>query len=116
MIKYFTVNIVTAKNKFKSTLDTITVQEKSKNSKSQDTNLYNLYSYFMQSVGNNIRSSGEYYNNSEVIGKEITLVERINDIVKMINRLEELENEDKERTRICIDALRNSFEIQYFRD
>lgn len=70
----------------------------------------------MQSVGNNIRSSGEYYNNSEVIGKEITLVERINDIVKMINRLEELENEDKERTRICIDALRNSFEIQYFRD
>ena len=49
----------------------------------------------MQSVGNNIRSSGEYYNNSEVIGKEITLVERINDIVKMINRLEELENEDK---------------------
>ena len=27
-----------------------------------------------------------------------------------------LENEDKERTRICIDALRNSFEIQYFRD
>lgn len=70
----------------------------------------------MQSVGNNIRSSGEYYNNSEVIGKEITLVERINDIVKMINRLEELQNKDKERTRICIDALRNSFEIQYFRD
>ena len=116
MIKYFTVNIVTAKNKFKSTLDTITVQEKSKNSKSQDTNLYNLYSYFMQSVGNYIRSSGVYYNNSEVIGQEITLVERINDIAKMINRLEELENEDKERTRICIDALRNSFEIQYFRD
>lgn len=116
MIKYFTENIVTAKNKFKNKLDTITVQEKSKNSKSQNTNVYNLYSYFMQSVGNNIRSSGEYYNNSEVIGKEITLVERINDIVKMINRLEELQNKDKERTRICIDALRNSFEIQYFRD
>ncbi len=69
MIKYFTENIVTAKNKFKNKLDTITVQEKSKNSKSQNTNVYNLYSYFMQSVGNNIRSSGEYYNNSEVIGK-----------------------------------------------
>ena len=36
MIKYFTENIVTAKNKFKNKLDTITVQEKSKNLKSQN--------------------------------------------------------------------------------
>jgi dCMP deaminase len=70
----------------------------------------------MQSVGNNIRSSGEYDKSDEFPGKEITLAKRINHIVKMINRNEELLNPGNERTRICIDALRNSLEIQYFRD
>lgn len=82
----------------------------------KDIKIYNLYTYFMQQIGNNIRSSGNYDDSNEIAGREVTVADRINVLVKAINRLEQLENAGKERTRICIDALRNSVEIQYFRD
>ena len=70
----------------------------------------------MQCVGNNLRSSGTYDSDQEIDGKEITVAERINLLIKAINRSEEIKDNGKEKTRICIDALRNSVEIQYFRD
>ena len=85
-------------------------------STSKDIRIYNLYSYFMQEVGNNIRSSGKYNDATEVAGKEITVANRINTLVKAINQLEEMKDGGDQKTRICIDALRNSVEIQYFRD
>lgn len=87
-----------------------------KESTSKDIKIYNLYTYFMQEVGNNIRSSGSYNNSKEVAGKEVTVANRINVLIKAINLLEEKKNGDNRKTRICIDALRNSVEIQYFRD
>lgn len=115
MIEYFTNDLVNKKNSFSMAIKNITVEEVSEK-EDEDKKIYNLYSYFMQQVGNNIRSSSEYDDNQEKPGKEITIAERINCIVKMINRREELTHAGEERTRICIDALRNSFEIQYFRD
>lgn len=117
MIDYFTKKLVKKKEDFRNTIKNITVEEVVQTEKKDnDKKIYNLYSYFMQLVGNHIRSSGEYDNKEEKAGKEVMLAERINVIVKMINRKEELMNPGKERTRICIDALRNSFEIQFFRD
>lgn len=117
MIQYFTIEIIEKKNRFRDIIKNITVEEVVETErKDKEKKVYNLYSYFMQLVGNNIRSSGEYDSSDEKPGKEITIAERINYIVKMINRNEELTHKGDERTRICIDALRNSFEIQYFRD
>ena len=115
IIDYFTFKLVKTKNDFRLAIRNITVEEVSETD-DEEKKVYNLYAYFMQLIGNNIRSSGEYDNDNEKPGKEITLAERINFIVKMINRNEELMHPGQERTRICIDALRNSFEIQYFRD
>lgn len=78
--------------------------------------IYNLYTYFMQTAGNNIRSSGTYNSSERIAGKEITIAHRIDQVIKYINCFEEIKNPNKEKVRICIDALRNSMEIQYFRD
>lgn len=117
MIDYFAHNLLEKKKEFNDAIKNISVEEVIQNEQSgNEKKIYNLYSYFMQLIGNNIRSSGEYDNDEEKAGKEITIAERINQVVKMINRKEELTHPNRERTRICIDALRNSFEIQYFRD
>ena len=115
MIEYFTEKLVKKKNDFRIAIKNITAEEVIE-TEGKEKQIFNLYSYFMQLVGNNIRSSGEYDNDEEKSGKEIIIAERINYIVKMINRNEELRYPGEERTRICIDALRNSFEIQFFRD
>lgn len=108
----------TKKDKFRNVVKNSTIEEKKANDNATDSEkkIFNLYSYFMQSVGNNIRSSGVYDDNKEYAGKEITVAKRINGLVKAINKYEELSNGGNERTRICIDALRNSVEIEYFRD
>lgn len=117
MIDYFTHDLIEKKKEFNDAIKNISVEEVIQNEQSgNEKKIYNLYSYFMQLIGNNIRCSGEYDNDEEKAGKEITIAERINEVVKMINRKEELNHPNEERTRICIDALRNSFEIQYFRD
>lgn len=115
MINYFTKELVEKKNAFRTAIKNISVEEVAE-TEDDEKKIYNLYAYFMQLIGNNIRSSGEYDVEEEKPGKEITIAERINFIVKMINRNEELIHPGEERTRICIDALRNSFEIQFFRD
>lgn len=106
------------KDKFRNIVKNSTIEEKKTNAESMESEkkIFNLYSYFMQSVGNNIRSSGVYDDSGECAGKEITVAERINGLVKAINKYEEVSNDGNERTRICIDALRNSVEIEYFRD
>ncbi len=132
IIDYFTVTLKQKKNKFRDVLKNRVIENVTDNKEQGEEKLYNLYTYFMQMVGNNIRSSGKYYEEEEIFGKEITVAERIN---KLVNAIKEYEKEinDKynikqengnvnnnsvnhERTRICIDALRNSIEIQYFRD
>lgn len=102
------------KNKFRDVIKYNTIEENAPID--GEEKLFNLYTYFMQCVGNNIRSSGCYDENNEIAGKEITVADRINLLVKAINRYEEISNDGNERSRICIDALRNSVEIQYFRD
>lgn len=112
IIEYFINNIKLKKESFRSILKGYTI-EKNENSEKK---MYNLYTKFMQIVGNNIRSSGLYYDNNEIPGKETIIAQRIDDIVGLISKREEKLNPENVRTRICIDALRNSVEILYFRD
>lgn len=118
MYNYCITTSKVKKEKFRNIVKNSTIEETKTNTESMESEkkIFNLYSYFMQSVGNNIRSSGAYDNSGESAGKEITVAERINGLVKAINKYEEVSNDGNERTRICIDALRNSVEIEYFRD
>ncbi len=118
MYNYCITTSKVKKDKFRNIVKNSTIEEKKTNTESMESEkkIFNLYSYFMQSVGNNIRSSGVYDDSGECAGKEITVAERINGLVKAINKYEEVSNDGNERTRICIDALRNSVEIEYFRD
>lgn len=115
VIDYFSKTVKVKKEKFRDILKDCTI-EKNENGENSEKKIYNLYTKFMQVVGNNIRSSGLYYSNDEIYGKEITVAERIDKIISIVKVRDKNSNCEYPRTRICIDALRNSVEIQYFRD
>lgn len=114
VINVFTKKLSEKKNEFRSLLKDYTIENKSVSDNKKE--ILNLYTYFMQIAGNNIRSSGEYNNSSRYAGREVSVAQRINRLIKYISRREELIDPDNEKIRVCIDALRNSMEIQYFRD
>ena len=66
--------------------------EKEAETEKQDKKIYDFYTYFMQTIANNLRSSGKVYSDEEVAGKEIIIADRINRIIRAINRYEELSN------------------------
>ena len=74
----------------------------------------NLYTFFMQKVGNNIRSSGNPYNDAYSEDNFYQVANRINSIVKLIRKYDEIQG--VEYTRICVDAIRNPYEAFYFKD
>lgn len=81
----------------------------------------NLYTYLLQLIGNNIRSSGNPYKSEFNSDNFYKLSERICNIIDVIKKYNENKrNETKGRTdgktRICIDALRNPYEIFYLKD
>ena len=113
-IRLFETTLKQKKNQLRRILKYYIIEKDS--TKDDTKEIFNLYTYFMQTAGNNIRCSGKYNVSERIAGKEISLAQRIDQIIKFINCFEEKSNPGKERVRICIDALRNSMEIQYFRD
>lgn len=81
--------------------------EKQKEQKSQ------LYTYLLQLFGNNIRSSGDPFSNDFIQGEFSNTAERIETIINLIIRKNELESKN---TRICVDAIRNPYEAYYLKD
>lgn len=75
---------------------------------------YHLYTYLLQQFGNNIRCSGHPYNNVFSQDHINNFIEKVNTIIKIIIRHDELHNQPY--TRICIDAIRNPYEALYLRD
>lgn len=116
IVECLTITLREKKNKFREVLKYNTIEQNTGDAETGEEKIFNLYTYFMQIVGNNIRSSGLYNCEEEKAGKAITVAERIDKVIAVINAFEKNANEGNERTRICIDALRNSVEIQYFRD
>lgn len=74
----------------------------------------NLYTFFMQKIGNNIRSSGNPYNDAYSQDNYYQVANRINSVIGVIRKHNEMYN--VEETRICIDAIRSPYEAFYFKD
>lgn len=73
-----------------------------------------LYSFFMQILGNNLRKTGDCFGSKknkteDMESHELTVVRRIDLLISCIVNLED-------QSRICIDALRCPAEILFFRD
>lgn len=66
-----------------------------------------------QTIGRNIRLSGDPYDQHLMEGKFFTLAERINEIVKQIH---DHQQSIGEKTFIVIDAIRNPLEAIFFQD
>ncbi|SKC79899.1 hypothetical protein [Maledivibacter halophilus] len=71
------------------------------------------YTYFFQQFGNNVRASGNPFDNSFSGKNMFDLAQRANDFIKAVRESQRLK---KESTLICIDALRNPYEATYFQD
>ena len=69
-----------------------------------------------QSWGNCIRRFGSVCDNSKPTGDPSTLSRKINQVVKMLRDYNDFAGEKKSPTYIVIDALRNPYEVLYFRE
>ncbi|MDD3413744.1 MAG: dCMP deaminase [Lachnospiraceae bacterium] len=111
---FYTIIIKEYKKRFKSILDGFTCYEINKDKfKGKQQSKYHLYTYLMQQMGNNIRCSGNPFNNIFAEEKYREFVNRIDLVVEIICRFNK--NRD-EKSRICIDAIRNPYESMYFKD
>lgn len=72
-----------------------------------------LYTFLYQSIGKNLRASGNPFEDKFLPDKFFTVAERTNDIIKAIRNINKEENMP---TLICIDAIRNPFEASFFKD
>lgn len=113
--KHYYIEILKSnKNKFYEILKNYSCTIEKTNSASDNNNSESkLYTYLMQKIGNNIRSSGKPYE-SDFDGEHIHCVaERINSVIEIIKAVNK---EKRESIRICIDAIRNPYEAYYFKD
>lgn len=111
---YFTKTINHNKKTFYELLSDFSCYE------SQKSNFYKskekkskLYSYLMQMFGNNIRSSGDPFNNDFNQGTFCSIAKRLSNIIEIIKRYNLKQGR---KTRICIDAIRNPYEAYYLKD
>ncbi|MGX8795257.1 hypothetical protein ACR6HW_04030 [Fusibacter sp. JL298sf-3] len=73
----------------------------------------NLYTYYYQLIANNVRSSGFAFIDKFDSASIFKLPQRTNLMIKILRRRNLVE---KERVLVVIDALRNPFEISFFKD
>lgn len=71
------------------------------------------YTYLFQLFGNNVRASGNPFDNLFSGKNMFDLARRANDFIKAVRESQRLK---KESTLICIDAIRNPYEATYFQD
>lgn len=109
-LDYFISTLNKQKNSFSDLLSEYSCYEskKSKFKKSEEKKSQ-LYTFLMQSFGNNIRSSGNPFNSKFDEIHFICIAERIGKLIDYaLNNCK--------YSRICIDAIRNPYEAYYFKD
>lgn len=74
-----------------------------------------LYTYLLQTFGNNIRSSGDPYVSKFDKLNFNKVAERIENVIEIIKKYNQYNNQGN-KNRICIDAIRNPYEAHYLRD
>ena len=110
--EYFLKTIVVQKYRFSSFLeDYHCYYDKFTAEKGHQRKQYNLYTYLMQRFANNLRASGNPFSEEFISNKYTIIAERIKDIIQIVQRYN-----SKGACRICIDAIRNSYEAFYLRD
>lgn len=117
--KLYIVDMPRYKEIFKSILANYTFREvkKARGSEQEPIN-HHLYTYLLQNFGNNIRASGNPYEeklNSEHL---LDFAERLSMLIELIIKYNKNKKMDGEivKTRICIDAIRNANESNYLKD
>ncbi len=105
----------TYKERIKSILLRYTCYEEKK-SKIQDEQptKYHLYTYLLQKLANNIRASGSPFCDSFLQDNYFVFAERIEILIELI--IVHNKTIGREKTRICIDAIRNATESNYLKD
>ncbi len=105
-------DMVKYKNRMKRILLKYSCYEEKKN-KLQDSApvKYHLYTYLLQKIANNIRASGEPYNDKLEQKKILDFAKRIQMMIELIKKYKR-----DEKIRICIDAIRNANESNYLKD
>lgn len=73
-----------------------------------------LYTFIMQTVGNNVRCSGNPYDDRYTENNYYDVAKRIEGVIKLVKWKNGKDN--IAQTRICIDAIRNPYEGYYFKD
>lgn len=83
------------------------------NSNNHENPKANAYTYFLQTVGDNLRVSGKPLG-GEFTGKHMAiLARRANGFIKAFRRKN---RKTSQKTLLCIDAIRNPYEATYFQD
>ncbi|MDQ4624505.1 hypothetical protein [Janthinobacterium lividum] len=72
----------------------------------------NAFVKIYQSIGTNVRMSGDPTISKLIDGKFFTLAKKINEIIKKIR----IENKEKKETQIVIDAIRSPLEAIFFQE
>jgi deoxycytidylate deaminase len=75
----------------------------------------NLYTILYQAAANNIRFSGDIYGETYKPESVFALADRANKIIKIWSRYKRSVDGDETPVHFVIDALRNPYEIYYFR-
>ncbi len=111
---YYTEKIKNLKKSVYNLFKDFSCYDKSKTKfNSENEKKSQFYTYIMQMFGNNLRCSGNPFKEKCESPEFDTVAKRIDDIISIIK----IYNNFKERkSRICIDALRNPFEVYYLRD
>lgn len=107
--------IVSYKDRIKRILYKYSCYEEVKN-KVQDCPpvKYHLYTYLFQKIGNNIRASGNPFEEKFNQSNYYSFAHRISLFIDLIIKYNAIHNCHK--TRICIDAIRNVYESNYLKD
>ena len=111
---FYTKDLKEIKSTFKHLLENKVCFKYSEKTRTKEK--YNLYTYLLQNIGNNLRCCNDPFDDSTEFDEKKfeAYLKRINNLIKIINRYNE--NHGNRTTRVCIDAIRNPYEAMYFRD
>lgn len=113
------VTIKEYKKIFKGVLEGFTCFEVCKDKmKGKKQSQYHLYTYLLQQMGNNIRCSGNPFDDTFAEDKYREFVKKIDTVIEIIIRYnkKKCNYNGEEKTRICIDAIRNPYEAMFLQD
>lgn len=112
-VKFYTNTILKYRDRFKSLLEEyqcFVVEKTEEHGHSHKR--YNLYTFLMQQFANNLRASGNPFNDEFDPSQYTVLPEKISEIIEF---LVDAAPKDKP-VRVCVDAIRNPYEALYLRD